>query len=67
MVGRTIEVQQGPEEAIAPTFKSFGMSDDMARLYHEMIHAFNAGQVRWEGTPVRGTTPIESVLKTLLG
>ena len=69
ILGTKVEVQQGPEEAISPAFQSYGMSADMAGLYQEMIHGFNAGTLRWEGGKarhVRGTMTIDTFVRGVL-
>ena len=70
LVGKKIVPQYGPEEAIVPAFKSYGMSDDMAQLYREMIVGFNSGRIGRDPSPevrqVRGTIPIEKALAPFL-
>jgi uncharacterized protein YbjT (DUF2867 family) len=69
LLGKTIAPSYQPEEAIVPTFKSFGMSTDMAELYREMISGFNSGKVTRDtqgGRQVRGTIPIEKALAPFL-
>lgn len=69
IVGRQLQVVNPPLAAVVPTFTSFGMSEHMAGLYHEMLSGFTAGGDPWErtGWTVRGPTTAETVLRGLLG
>jgi len=63
-MGREVRLQSVPLEAVVPTFTSFGLSLDLARLYHEMFAGMAEGYFVPEGSPaaelVRGTlTPGE--------
>jgi uncharacterized protein YbjT (DUF2867 family) len=69
LLGRPVKVAEAPLEAVVPTFTSFGISENVAGLYREMYQAIRAGTLAWEGgraEAVRGTTPLEAVLKPLL-
>ena len=69
IVGKPIDVQQVPEEAMAPALTGAGMNAEWARLYQELTHGFNANVVVWEGGHPfwRGETELQTVLSTLLG
>ena len=69
IVGKPIDVQQLPEEAMAPALTGAGMNAEWARLYQELTHGFNANVVVWEGGHqlLRGETDLQTVLLTLLG
>jgi uncharacterized protein YbjT (DUF2867 family) len=69
IVGKPIDVQQAPEEAMAPALTSAGMSAEWARLFQELTHGLNADIVVWEGGHPfwRGETDLQTVLSTLLG
>jgi uncharacterized protein YbjT (DUF2867 family) len=69
IVGRPIDLQQTPEEAIVPALMGAGMNAEWARLFQEITHGLNAGIVVWEGGHElwRGETDIQTVLSTLLG
>jgi uncharacterized protein YbjT (DUF2867 family) len=69
LVGRSIDVQQAPEEAMAPALMGAGMNAEWARLFQELTHGLNADIVAWEGGhPLwRGETDLQTVLATLLG
>jgi uncharacterized protein YbjT (DUF2867 family) len=66
IAGRPIQPAYGSPEAIVPTFTGFGLSEDYARLFEEMYDAINRGHLAPEGKVVRGTVPIEDVLRPLL-
>ena len=67
--GRAIDVQQAPEEAMAPALIGAGMNAEWARLFQELTHGLNANIVVWEGGHPfwRGETDLQTVLSTLLG
>src|SRR5258706_14556954 len=48
IVGKPIDVQQFPEEAMAPALTGAGMNTEWGRLYQEMTPGFNANVVRWD-------------------
>jgi uncharacterized protein YbjT (DUF2867 family) len=67
ILGKTITVQQGPEEAMIGALTGAGLNAEWARLYQEMTHGVNTGHVDWEKgqARVRGTTELEVVLRSL--
>jgi uncharacterized protein YbjT (DUF2867 family) len=69
ITGKSVRVQEGPLDAVVPTFTGFGMSKDLAELYREMFDAFRRGLVAAEAGHRRtpGTTNVETVLRGLLG
>jgi uncharacterized protein YbjT (DUF2867 family) len=69
IVGKPIDVQQVPEEAMTPALIGAGMNAEWARLYQELTHGLNANVVVWEGGhPLwRGEMDLQTVLSTLLG
>jgi NAD(P)H dehydrogenase (quinone) len=69
IVGKPIDVQQAPEETMAPALMGAGMNAEWARLFQELTHGLNANIVVWEGGHPfwRGETELETVLSTLLG
>jgi uncharacterized protein YbjT (DUF2867 family) len=69
IVGKPLEVQQAPVSAIEPALVGMGFKPKLAALYHEMIAGFASGRVAYDGTGrvVRGATPLEEVLRQLLG
>ncbi|HSQ62698.1 MAG TPA: NAD-dependent epimerase/dehydratase family protein [Polyangiaceae bacterium] len=54
-------------DGLVPAMTGMGVSEDVARLYREMIEAFGSGKARFEGThkSVRGTTTLAEVLRAL--
>lgn len=70
ILGRPIQPVAAPTSAIVPTFTGFGMPEDLAALYQEMIEGMLAGHVAWEaGDHIRhieGTTGLQTVLADLL-
>jgi uncharacterized protein YbjT (DUF2867 family) len=69
IVGKLIDVQQVPEEAMTPALTGAGMNAEWARLFQELTHGLNANIVVWEGGHPfwRGETDLQTVLSTLLG
>jgi uncharacterized protein YbjT (DUF2867 family) len=69
IVEMAIDVQQAPEEAMAPALMGAGMNAEWARLFQELTHGLNANIVVWEGGhPLwRGETDLHAVLAKLLG
>ncbi len=69
IVGRDIGVAEAPLDAVVPVFTSLGMSPSMAAAYEEMLRTLTAGKLGFEGGHRRllGATPIEAVLRPLLG
>lgn len=69
ILGKPVSVVEAPLDAVVPTFTSFGASENLAGLYREMYEGIASGVVAPEsgGEHVRGTTPIEAVLRGLLG
>ncbi|MBX3264600.1 MAG: NmrA family NAD(P)-binding protein [Labilithrix sp.] len=70
LVGRSVEAEEAPLDAVVPTFTSFGASTSVAGLFREMYEGIARGTVTWEGSPnarlVRGTTDPESVLRAFV-
>jgi uncharacterized protein YbjT (DUF2867 family) len=68
VLGKPVNVIEVPLEAVVPTFESFGISKNIASLYREMYAGIASGKVAPEpGEHVRGTTPLETTLRELLG
>lgn len=68
IVGTPVRVQEAPLSAVTPTLRGFGMSEQLAGLYEEMLRGIVSGRVAWEGghRRVHGTTPLRTVLAGLL-
>ena len=69
ILGKDVQVAEGPLDAVVPTFMSFGISEHMAGLYREMYEGVINGRVAWDGSGERrrGTTPPREVLAGMLG
>ena len=66
IVGRPVKALPLPIDQLVPTFTSFGMSQNMAELFREMIEAFGKGLARMEGKEQRrGKTELGEVLRAL--
>jgi uncharacterized protein YbjT (DUF2867 family) len=69
LLGRSVTVAEAPLEAVTPTFRSFGVSENVAALFRELYAGIASGKVAWEGTgtePRRGPTSSEHALRALL-
>lgn len=68
ILGKTVTAQHAPLSAVVPTFKSFGFSDEAARLFEEMYTAFSKGAIGYEhpGKLVRGTVTLYDALRTMV-
>jgi uncharacterized protein YbjT (DUF2867 family) len=64
IVGKPVVAQQQPEEAMVPALLATGMSPELSRLFHELIHGMNSGRVAWENGHAlrRGETGLEAAL-----
>jgi len=68
LLGKPVTAQHAPLSAVVPTFKSFGFSDEAAKLFEEMYTAFSTGAVGYE-TPhklVRGTITLSEALRRMV-
>jgi uncharacterized protein YbjT (DUF2867 family) len=48
-LGKPVDLETHPLDAVIPTLTAIGFSQDMARLYREMIEGINSGHVAFEG------------------
>jgi uncharacterized protein YbjT (DUF2867 family) len=68
ILGKPVKVAEAPLDAVVPTFTSLGLSSNIAGLFREMYEAVAKGKLAPEpGEHLRGTTPLESTLRGLLG
>lgn len=68
LLNKPVHVVEAPTSAVVPTFTSFGISQNIAELFKEMYEGLASGKIALEGGPVvRGTTPLETTLRALLG
>jgi NAD(P)H dehydrogenase (quinone) len=68
VLGKKIEAQQGPIEAMKAALQGAGLSAEWAANYEEMTRGANSGHVAWEGghAQVRGSTPLDEVVAQLV-
>lgn len=68
IVGKPVEVDAAPLEAVVPTFTSFGISPNIAGLFQEMYAGIASGKVTYEGNGarhLRGTVDAEEAFRSL--
>jgi len=65
ILGREVSAQHAPLSAVAPTFKSFGFSDEAAKLFEEMYTSFSTGAIGYEhpASIVRGKVTLAEALR----
>jgi uncharacterized protein YbjT (DUF2867 family) len=65
LLGRTVTAQHAPLSAVVPTFKSYGFSDEAAKLFEEMYTAFSRGAIGYEhpASLVRGKVTLAEALR----
>ncbi|MBX3331299.1 MAG: NmrA family NAD(P)-binding protein [Nitrospira sp.] len=68
ILGKTVTAQHAPLSAVVPTFKSFGFSDEAAKLFEEMYAAFSKGAIGYEypAKLVRGTITLHEALRKMV-
>ncbi|MEP6932568.1 MAG: NAD(P)H-binding protein [Nitrospirota bacterium] len=68
ILGRSVTSQHAPLSAVAPTFKSFGFSDEAAKLFEEMYTSFSTGAIGYEhpASIVRGTVTSDEALRGMV-
>ncbi|HMS82223.1 MAG TPA: NAD(P)H-binding protein [Nitrospira sp.] len=68
LLGKTVTAQHAPLSAVVPTFKSFGFSDEAAKLFEEMYAAFSKGAIGYEHPEklVRGTVTLHESLRGMV-
>ena len=68
LLGKPVTAQHAPLSAVVPTFKSFGLSDEAAKLFEEMYTAFSKGAVGYEfpAKLVRGTVTLSEALRGMV-
>jgi len=62
---REVSAQHAPLSAVVPTFKSFGFSDEAAKLFEEMYTSFSTGVIGYEhpASVIRGRVTLAEALK----
>ena len=65
ILGREVSAQHAPLNAVVPTFKSFGFSDEAAKLFEEMYTSFSTGAIGYEHPTslVRGKVTLAEALR----
>ena len=68
ILGKTVTAQHAPLSVVVPTFKSFGFSDEAAKLFEEMYTSFSTGAIGYEHpvSLVRGRVALAEALKGLV-
>jgi uncharacterized protein YbjT (DUF2867 family) len=68
LLEKTVTAQHAPLSAVVPTFKSFGFSDDAAKLFEEMYTSFSNGAIGYEvpDKVVRGTVTLSEALRGMV-
>lgn len=68
ILGKKVSVVELPLDAVVPTVTSFGVSESFAGLFRELYDALARGKIVAEpGEHIRGTTPLETTLRAMLG
>jgi uncharacterized protein YbjT (DUF2867 family) len=65
ILGKSVTAQHAPLSAVVPTFKSFGFSDEAAKLFEEMYRSFSTGSIGYEhpASVIRGRVTLAEALK----
>ncbi len=68
ILGKSVTAQHGPLNAVVPTLKSFGFSDEAAKLFEEMYTALSIGSISYEHPDklVRGTVTLPEALRAMV-
>ncbi len=68
ILGKTVMTQHAPLSAVVPTFKSFGFSDEAAKLFEDMYTSFSKNAIGYEhpDTLVRGTVTLADALRGMV-
>jgi uncharacterized protein YbjT (DUF2867 family) len=68
ILGKSVMAQHAPLSAVVPTFKSFGFSDEAAKLFEEMYTSFSTGAIGYEhpATLVRGNVTLAEALRGMV-
>jgi uncharacterized protein YbjT (DUF2867 family) len=68
LLGKTVTAHHAPLSAVVPTFKSFGFSDEAAKLFEEMYAGFAKGAIGYErpAAVIRGQVTLNEALSELV-
>ncbi|MGP0170405.1 NmrA family NAD(P)-binding protein [Pseudomonas sp. NCHU5208] len=64
LLGRDVQARSVPRDTWEALFRSQGMQNPLPRM--QMLDGFNQGWIAFAGTPIRGTTELETVLTDLI-
>ncbi len=65
-MGRAVEVQEVPRDALEKTFQQFGFSEKAAASYACMIGKLIDGQTDADDEPMRGPTSLREYVQSLM-
>lgn len=68
ILGQTVTAQHVPLSAVVPTLRSFGFSDEAAKLFEEMYTSFSRGAIAYEHPEllVRGRVALADALRAMV-
>lgn len=68
ILGKPVTAQHAPLSAVVPTFKSFGFSDEAAKLFEEMYRSFSTGAIGYEhpASLMRGKITLAEALRVMV-
>lgn len=67
-LGKPVQLVSVPNEGIVPALTEIGFTEDLARLYREMITGVASGHVDFEGKDiVKGRVTLEETVRKLVG
>jgi uncharacterized protein YbjT (DUF2867 family) len=68
ILGKPVSAQHAPLSTVVPTFKSFGFSDEAAKLFEEMYTSFSTGAIGYErpASIVRGKVALAEALRGMV-
>jgi uncharacterized protein YbjT (DUF2867 family) len=64
LLGKEVTMQAVPRDSWESLFRAQGMKNPVPRM--QMLDGFNEGWIEFEANPRKGTTPLETVLRSLL-
>jgi len=64
-LGKPVKLETHPLDAVIPTFTALGFSQDLARLFREMIEGINSGHVAYAGKGARFRRGSVTALETI--
>jgi uncharacterized protein YbjT (DUF2867 family) len=64
LLGKEVTMQVVPRDSWESLFRAQGMKNPVPRM--QMLDGFNEGWIEFEANPRKGTTPLETVLRSLL-